>query len=296
MRIFTIGGLILAGWLGIGAYWHTCKIKCLCGDGPDKGISEVVGEGNSQPIDAPGGETETESVSWQAFQGPKSIFGVSAHPGCETGSANLDLKPPASDMLDSLETFLKQNPHQSLEMAGFYRSDELNKTKYANLGLARAHHFRELLIERGVDEHRLIPRGKLVGAEALLTLGLNFEDSDHAIEDDEIRNKILYSSFGSAAFKADPELDAYADQLKGYLSRHAQEVVTLTGHTDNVGNPENNRALGLKRAQSVCDYLVRKGISKKRFKVASEGEDSPIASNDTEAGRKKNRRIEITIQ
>lgn len=78
----------------------------------------------------------------------------------------------------------------------------------------------------------------------------------------------------------------------------AQENVNIiiTGHADNVGSDEVNKKVAMKRAMSVKNYLVKKGIDAKRISVASEGESKPIASNDTEEGRAKNRRTEISFE
>ncbi|MDD4308849.1 MAG: OmpA family protein [Candidatus Cloacimonetes bacterium] len=72
--------------------------------------------------------------------------------------------------------------------------------------------------------------------------------------------------------------------------------VIISGHTDSVGGEDGNRALSLKRAQSVKDWLVEKGISSSRIDVIGKGEAEPIASNETSEGRAKNRRIEFEVQ
>lgn len=71
--------------------------------------------------------------------------------------------------------------------------------------------------------------------------------------------------------------------------------VTIAGHTDNVGSPNYNMELGRRRAQAVYDLMVKYGVSPSRMKVASFGEQHPIASNNTEEGRAKNRRVEFHI-
>ena len=72
--------------------------------------------------------------------------------------------------------------------------------------------------------------------------------------------------------------------------------VKIVGYTDNVGNQNSNLILSKGRANSVKNYLVRKGISEQRFQVVDGfGDSNPIASNNTNEGRAKNRRCEITI-
>jgi outer membrane protein OmpA-like peptidoglycan-associated protein len=72
--------------------------------------------------------------------------------------------------------------------------------------------------------------------------------------------------------------------------------VEISGHTDNVGSQEFNQALSLKRAEAVRNWLVDKGIASNRMKTVGRGENEPVASNDTDAGRAKNRRIEFYVQ
>ncbi len=72
--------------------------------------------------------------------------------------------------------------------------------------------------------------------------------------------------------------------------------VEISGHTDSVGSDEYNRALSLRRAQAVKDWLVQKGIAGNRLKTVGKGETEPVASNDTAEGRAENRRIEFYVQ
>jgi OOP family OmpA-OmpF porin len=68
--------------------------------------------------------------------------------------------------------------------------------------------------------------------------------------------------------------------------------IQISGHTDNVGNPQRNRALSQSRAEAVRAYLVEHGIDGSRVEAIGYGDTRPVASNDTEAGRQQNRRIE----
>ncbi|WP_069659911.1 OmpA family protein [Arcticibacter eurypsychrophilus] len=69
----------------------------------------------------------------------------------------------------------------------------------------------------------------------------------------------------------------------------------LSGHTDNVGSSASNTKLSKARAESVRQFLVSRGANASRVEATGYGEDQPIASNDTEAGRQKNRRVEFTL-
>jgi outer membrane protein OmpA-like peptidoglycan-associated protein len=71
--------------------------------------------------------------------------------------------------------------------------------------------------------------------------------------------------------------------------------IEISGHTDNVGSDAYNQTLSLKRAQSVKNWLVKKGIASNRMKTVGKGENEPMASNETEEGRAENRRIEFFV-
>ena len=88
-----------------------------------------------------------------------------------------------------------------------------------------------------------------------------------------------------------PILNNVADTLNDYN----QTVIEVAGHTDSVGDAGYNQNLSVERAQSVANYLSSRGVMQQRMIVTGAGETRPIASNDTEAGRAQNRRVEITI-
>ncbi|MFD0727156.1 OmpA family protein [Lysobacter brunescens] len=99
--------------------------------------------------------------------------------------------------------------------------------------------------------------------------------------------------FNSASLKSQfrPALDGVAATLADY----PQTVIEISGHTDAVGSDAYNQRLSEERAGSVANYLVGKGLVRERFEVVGMGERYPIASNETEDGRARNRRVEIRV-
>ena len=85
------------------------------------------------------------------------------------------------------------------------------------------------------------------------------------------------------------------DNLKDVMDRYPDVMVTVTGHTDNVGKAEKNLKLSQSRADNIKAMLVLKGISADRITAIGKGMNDPVADNKTAEGRAKNRRIEITI-
>ncbi len=87
------------------------------------------------------------------------------------------------------------------------------------------------------------------------------------------------------------ELDNLIATMKNFKSLR----VEISGHTDNVGSAENNRELSFRRAQSVVNYMVSKGIERSRLIAVGYGDAIPRATNDTEEGKYLNRRVEAKI-
>ena len=108
-----------------------------------------------------------------------------------------------------------------------------------------------------------------------------------------ILNNIYYET-NSAELK--PESMIVLDDFVEFLNANPTVKIEIHGHTDNVGNDQSNKALSYDRAYTVLDALQRKGISKDRLVgFKGMGKSEPIASNDTEEGRAKNRRTEFVI-
>lgn len=92
-----------------------------------------------------------------------------------------------------------------------------------------------------------------------------------------------------------PESAAILDRVRDTLMKNDKLVVEVRGFTDGLGSEEYNRALSLKRANSVRDYLIKKGVPQERLSTKGLGPSNPIADNKTESGRARNRRTEFYI-
>jgi outer membrane protein OmpA-like peptidoglycan-associated protein len=88
---------------------------------------------------------------------------------------------------------------------------------------------------------------------------------------------------------------AELDKLVQIMKDNPKMKIEISGHTDNTGNPVINAKLSTDRAKAVVDYLVKKGVEQNRMTYMGYGSDQPIAENTTDAGRKKNRRVEFKI-
>lgn len=99
--------------------------------------------------------------------------------------------------------------------------------------------------------------------------------------------------FGNAVLTADskPKLDNVAKLLE----KHPSFKIKVSGYTDSSGADDLNLALSKKRATSVKEYLISDGVAASRIQAEGYGEANPVADNETEEGRAKNRRVEFEI-
>jgi OmpA-OmpF porin, OOP family len=91
-----------------------------------------------------------------------------------------------------------------------------------------------------------------------------------------------------------PESLPRLDRVVEYMQRKKSVRIEISGHTDNVGKKAANKVLSQKRAAACRDYVISKGIDGSRIEAVGYGDERPVAPNDNEGGRQKNRRIEAT--
>ena len=101
--------------------------------------------------------------------------------------------------------------------------------------------------------------------------------------------------FATNSYELRPESEVELKKLLDFLIKNPTLRVEISGHTDNIGDESDNMILSENRAKSVYNYLINKGINSSRLTFVGYGETKPIATNDTEEGRQKNRRTEMKI-
>ncbi len=114
-----------------------------------------------------------------------------------------------------------------------------------------------------------------------------------AIESAPIVLNNIFFQTGSAQLL--DQSDVEINSLISLLTNNENLRIKIIGHTDNVGNDNDNFALSRERAKAVYDRLVKAGIARNRLAFEGKGETFPIADNETAAGRQKNRRTEFVI-
>ena len=102
-------------------------------------------------------------------------------------------------------------------------------------------------------------------------------------------------NFDSATTKLTPESNPTVTNLIAIVKCYPTMQIQLEGHTDSTGDPAANKQLSIDRANAIRDLLVQAGVDSSRITTTGYGADKPIASNDTDEGRAKNRRTELVV-
>jgi|GEM_PF-6391013 len=306
MRILLTGALVLVAWLGLGAYWHTCQIRCLC-DGSNTSQNLVDAAPEDTPEEPPASEPPAALPPGFGVMNDQNEFVFQFSGGLQFSPSESDLSMQGSttSLPDSLFNYLLAHPNAAIQLTGHVTPEEAESGSLSDLASARATAMKAILTDRGINPDRIMigiaddasamesDGHVLTGLDVRLT---NMTPEEEEIRDENIARKTLYCEFAAVEFNPDPKLIKYASELKSYLERHPNESVTITGHTDNEGPANTNTWIGKKRARTVRDYFLSQGISGEKMSIATRGEHAPVASNDTEEGRAKNRRIEIVIE
>ncbi|AKJ31767.1 OmpA family protein [Caldimonas brevitalea] len=98
---------------------------------------------------------------------------------------------------------------------------------------------------------------------------------------------------GRSAIK--PQLATVLDKFAASMREHGTTEIRVIGHTDNTGSDATNDRLSVDRAASTRDYLVGRGVPYARVAIDGRGDRAPVASNESDAGRAENRRVEIYV-
>ena len=84
-------------------------------------------------------------------------------------------------------------------------------------------------------------------------------------------------------------------ELASSLQKYPDSQLLIVGHTDNVGDDSYNQSLSQRRSNSAAAYLAAQGVVRTRLAATGKGESEPVTTNETDAGRQKNRRVEVAI-
>lgn len=108
----------------------------------------------------------------------------------------------------------------------------------------------------------------------------------------EFKDKVLFAFDKS---ELNTEAKSSLDKLTAVLKKYPDTNINIIGHTDNVGSDSYNMDLSVRRATAAANYLKASGIASSRVTTTGKGESDPKVSNDTDANRAENRRVEFVI-
>ncbi|EAR02977.1 OmpA family protein [Maribacter sp. HTCC2170] len=240
-------------------------------------------------------------------------FTYSANDNFNFNSSSSAILTPVSqgveDGIESLKSFLDENSEKVFNINGYYTSDEENDSAFPNLGLARANAVKNYFVSKGIPsklmntlgqlKNELVPNVNLFSGPLGYSIANRAEDADEQLAD--IYQRIKGNPISLEFNTAEASINLRAEQrqkfanISRYLDKEDDAVANIVGHTDNTGQRDANIKLGQERADFAKSYLMRNGIPESRINATSKGPDEPIASNDTEEGRAKNRRTVITL-
>jgi outer membrane protein OmpA-like peptidoglycan-associated protein len=107
-----------------------------------------------------------------------------------------------------------------------------------------------------------------------------------------VLDNLYFASFQTTIL---PESEGALNQLYTMLTDNPEVRIRIIGHTDDVGSDKDNQILSEGRAKSVRQAMIDRGIDPNRIEFEGRGEQEPVATNKTEEGRAKNRRVEFVI-
>lgn len=243
-----------------------------------------------------GGSEVTETPVTPDDTGPVKRFPIDF----QYGNAAAFTNDGFAELKARLVSEMKDN--NILEVTGFYFESEPKPDGYDNMGFARADKIRQLLVP-DIPADRIHLRARLVDETEGGKTGY-FEASDYSwVTPEEVPAKtveeladrvIIRFPYNSAIKDKDANIDEYLNKLADRI-KQTGEKVSLTGHTDNTGQPEGNLKLSERRAREVQAILLKKGVKSDQIIVDAKGQTQPVDNNDTEDGRHNNRRVEVRL-
>jgi outer membrane protein OmpA-like peptidoglycan-associated protein len=249
--------------------------------------------------------TKGQIISWWIrFEGPSRVycgFGADAFKAfylcVDPGTSTLHFANSPDYTHPLLKSF-----RQSYRMKVWYRAELTFNTSTNVTAKLYGSNGKTLLNSITVDIPELKPGGLAFRGEGFahlddikggdLVLQSTTEPLTPKIGERIILKNIFFENEKSTLL---PQSYTELDRLVQYLKLNPNKKIEISGHTDNIGSESLNKNLSEARAKSVADYLIRQGIDKTNINYKGFGSLKPIATNITEDGRQKNRRVEFTI-
>ncbi len=200
-------------------------------------------------------------------------------------------------LIDSLVNYLNKNDFTLLTITAFFEQNEGDKENWSgNYGRSRAEYIKKLITDKGIPESRIITehiaQNLIFDDNNIHYGGFDFFLYDAKEKQNQSLVKHMYFSHNLLTYDDDINLVSYTDHLIAYLKIYPNKSIKITGHHDET---ETIDSLGIKRAKTVMTYFIENGIDKNVIELDSKSSTAPLALNETENEKKKNRRVEIMV-
>lgn len=266
--------LLAFGAWSAGSWWfYSCQIKGFC---PGEAVQTSTAPVAAKPTINPAELSEPLMFRWA------------------------DAEPIARADFDAFRDSIVKtiSEGEALQITGYFFEGEGKPGNFANMGLARAEAVRKMFQDKLPADRIQTTAREVPFRDELKTspfLGCDFGSlTRNAFVEETADSIVIYFPSGSAQKEQDAAVDKFLEKLAKRL-KQTKERLSITGHSDNKGDEALNKRLAQKRADGVLALLVKKGADKKRLSVKSEGEKHPVADNNTEAGRGRNRRVVVRL-
>lgn len=244
---------------------------------------------------------------------PDGNFAYTSNDNFNFTTSNYAINTPVAqgvtNGIEVVKAHLTNNTRKSIDVTGLYTSSEDNTSAFPNLGIARANAIKNYLSNKGIPSTQINIFGKedntLVLSDSLFIDPVRYNISEgggqEAQELEALKKRIndnpliLYFRNGQSSINPTVEQRQKIADISRYLDKVEGSSITIEGHTDNTGGRITNSTLGLKRANAIKQDFIKNGISEVKIITTSKGSDEPIASNETEEGKAKNRRSIVKI-
>ncbi len=242
------------------------------------------------------------------------------------------ITPVSSDIdkgILKLKENLDVNPNQKVTIIGYCSSKEPKSALFPNLGFDRANEVKKYFVSKGISHHNLEIDG-VVNDKMAVSNGVKIgmtDDGKEVLEDnvyvgpitykivdvqptdnndeawkklkDEVNSEplVIYFKTNSSGFNLSNKDREKVAKISKYMNNIDDARLLIVGHTDNTGNREANITLSKKRADFVSRFFSKNtGISAERIVTEGKGPDEPIADNNTDEGKSKNRRTVVQLK
>ena len=317
-RLLWLWVLLLIISLILGPWWYQNRY-CACE--PTASGQTTAGVATTPEVSEPetpqtrSAETSTDIYRFELSDGDKFSIGSVEDFSFPRSSFVPEIPSEVTTAFQGIADYLKLNPDKVLSITGYYEESEANKSNFENLGLARADTLKNYLMSLGLPAASM-DLSSIMSTDMAFRDGITFDgayfeiinkmkgessevDATKALEELGKRlkgaaQKVYFETNSTIIIRTDAQRKFLKD-AKTYLDAVPSAKLSVTGHTDSDGDPTRNMRLSESRAAEAKAWLVRSGFDANRIISSGKGETQPFASNETDEGRRANRRAEIII-